>query len=213
MSKKKLIIDLAIGDGYVNKPKSQSALSGLTIKHSQKQVGYLLYKKNLLESAGFTCSLDSYTDTHGHHVIQLRTNRSPLIREVRNELYPFGKKVLTEDILAHFDEKSLAILFQDDGGREHTKYHRHSGQKYEVLPYINAFVLHTSSFTLEENALLVGKLEQMGIESRMKERKGYPVILITKVQAKERFVELVYPHLHPDMKYKIDAPVKYHGRK
>ena len=51
----------------------------------------------------------------------------------------------------------------------------------------------------------------MGIEARITQRKGYSTIIISKVKAKEKFVELVKPLLHVSMLYKIDAPVKYHG--
>jgi hypothetical protein len=211
MSKEKLIKDLALGDGYISKPKSNDSNSRLVIKHSTKQTDYALYKKELLEAAGFKCSIDMYTLENGYGVISIRTMANIVIKNVRVKLYPNDKKTVSQEIIKDFDSRSLAILFQDNGAREHTKYHRHSGKKYAVKPYINCFVLHQNCFSVEENELVISKLLEMGIESRSQTRKGYPVIIISKVQAKERFVELIKPLLHPSMAYKIDTPVKYYG--
>jgi hypothetical protein len=212
MSKEKLIIDLALGDGYLTKPKSETAFSGLVIKHSVSQADYLLHKKELLEKEGFKCSIDAYRDTNGFGIIQLRTSKNQIVRNVYNKLYIEGTKTISPAILNHFDAQSLALLFQDDGSREHTKWHRSNGERYAVKPYINAFLLYLNSFSEKELDLIITKMREMGIEARPQKRKGYPVILITKVEAKERFVEVVSPYICPSMQYKIDYPVKYYGR-
>ena len=211
MNKEKLIIDLALGDGYLSNPKSNKSNSRLVLKHSSKQTDYLLYKKSLLEKNGFKCSVDSYTDKKGYNVIQVRTMSNSIIKNIYSKLYLNNKKTITKEILKDFDNESLAILFQDDGSREHTKFHRYNGNKYAVKPYINAFTLYLNCFTNEENSLILSKLSEMGIEARITQRKGYSTIIISKVKAKERFVELVKPLLHKSMLYKIDTPVKYHG--
>lgn len=211
MNKEKLIIDLALGDGYLSKPRTDKSNSRLVLKHSSKQTDYLLYKKDLLEKNGFKCSIDSYTDQKGYNVVQVRTMSNIIVKNVYNKLYPNNKKTITKEILKNFDAHSLAILFQDDGSREHTKFHRYNGNKYAVKPYINAFTLYLNCFTNEENMLILSKFLEMGIEARITQRKGYSTIIISKVEAKEKFVELVKPLLYSSMLYKIDTPVKYHG--
>lgn len=212
MDCEKLIIDLSIGDGYLSIPKSDKANSKLALKHSKKQVEYLLYKQKLLEDHGFKCTYYEYTDKNGYEIVTCTTRCSPIIKEIRTSLYINRVKTLSPKILEKFDMQSLALLFQDDGSREYTKLHRVGGEIYKVKPYINAFVFWICSFSIEELELLKSKLLDLGIDSKISFRGKYPVILITKVKAKERFVEIVKPLLHPSMLYKIDAPVKYHGR-
>lgn len=212
MVKLKTIIDMALGDGYLTKPSSPTAKSSLVMKHSIKQSEYALYKKGLLEEKGVKCSLNSYIDTKGYGVFQVRTTATDLIRSARDLLYPEGKKKLSNEILDMFDEKTLSLLFQDDGAREHCKWHGTKDRgRYAVKPYINAFVFHLSNFSTNENNMFVEKLSDFGIEARVKNRRGYDVVLVTKKESKIKFVSLVTPHIYQSMKYKIDTPVFYYG--
>ncbi len=211
MSQEKLILDMALGDGYIAPPRTKNGNCSLRLKHSTKQTDYLLFKKSLLEEYGFKCSLNSYIDPKGFGVIYLITSRKELITNTYFKLYIDNKKKITEENLYNFDARSLAILFQDDGSRELVKFHRAAKVKYEINPYINAFVLHLQCFSVEEINLLRDKLLDMGIESRNGQRKGN-VILISKKESKKRFVQLISPFMCPSMAYKINYPVSYHGR-
>lgn len=211
MSKLKLIFDLAIGDGYLSKPKSDKANSCLVIKHSAKQAEYALYKKSLLESYGIKCSLDSYTDTKGHNVVQVRTMSSDLVLMARRLLYPSGVKLLSSEIIKNMDMFSFAILFQDDGSREHCKWHKSGETRKQVKTYINSFVLHLNSFSLSECENICERLFDFGIEARAILRKGRPTVVISKKKSKMLFVNEIYKFLHPSMHYKMDCPVFYHG--
>jgi hypothetical protein len=207
MSTKKLVQDMAVGDGYITKPKSATALSRLVMKHSSLQVDYLLWKKAILEKNGIKCAFDAYTDKHGYGVVQVRTTNTAEIREIRDAMYHDGAKHLTPDFIASFDAFSLALLFQDDGSREHRKWDYRPAGKVAVNPYINQFVLHVCNFASNEVEMLAKRLSEMGIEARMKLRKMQPVLIVSKVEAKRRFVDLVSPFLCPSMGYKIDLPV------
>lgn len=209
--KEKMILDMAIGDGYISKPRTINANSSLVLKHSAKQTDYLLYKKSLLESEGIKCTLSSYIDQKGYGVVQVFTAKKQFITDLRNKLYPNGKKTLTQEILKDFNAFSLAILFQDDGSRELCKFHRSSKIKYAVKPYINCFIICMHNFSLDEISLLIEKLKHIGIESRIGNRNGN-VILISLKESKKRFIDLINPFIHDSMKYKINYPISFHGK-
>jgi hypothetical protein len=211
MSIEKLVMDLALGDGYITKPRTDSAGASLVVKHSAKQSEYLLYKKGLLEHYGMPCSLDSYEDKKGYSVLQLRTSKNHIVRKVRDKLYVNGVKTLTPNNLSLFDSVSLALLYQDDGSREHAKWHRCDGRKYAVKPYINQFVLYVNNFSDTDVVNLLGAMLRLGVAGRAGKRKNYNVILVSRVAEKEKFAETVTPLLHYSMKYKIDAPVRFYG--
>jgi len=210
MSIEKLITDLAIGDGYIQPGKSTNANACLVVKHSTKQIDYLLEKKHHLEQLGMKCSIDTYTDRKGYGICQLRTKHSHIVTRIRELLYPDGCKTI-KNIIEKFDEESLAWLFQDDGGREHRKWSYYKGTRREVIPYINAFVLHVCTFSSEDCQLLQDKLLDMGIEARTRLRKGYHTMIVSKVESKKRFERIVKPRLHKSMSYKIDFPVSSQG--
>lgn len=50
-----------------------------------------------------------------------------------------------------------------------------------------------------------------GIENKIFDRKGY-VIAISKFNSKEKFIEVVKPHMCPTMTYKISGSLRNHGR-
>ena len=102
MDCEKLIIDLSIGDGYLSIPKSDKANSKLALKHSKKQVEYLLYKQKLLEDHGFKCTYYEYTDKNGYEIVTCTTRCSPIIKEIRTSLYINRVKTLSSKILEKF---------------------------------------------------------------------------------------------------------------
>jgi len=213
MNIKKLIFGLSLGDGYLTKPKSDTANSRLVIKHSAKQIEYLIYKKNLLENNGLICSMDAYTDKNGYSVVQLRTSKTRVIKEIQEKLYLNGKKEISEELMElYFDPFILSILFQDDGSREMAKWHRSNGTKYGVEPYINNFIIHTCNFSYVSNSLLQKKMEEMNIESRIIKRRKYDVIIVSKKEAKKEFVKTIKPYFCQSMLYKINSPLCFQKR-
>jgi len=202
---------MSLGDGYIATPRSENVGTRLVIKHSRNQLSYLLYKKALLENVGLTCSIDEYSDKSGFSIVQLRTWNSQEAIVIRDMFYIDGKKTLTEQSLAEFDLLSLALLFQDDGTKEVAHYHRCKGQRYAVKPYINRFVIHTSCFSFAETDLLAGKIKGLGVDCRTIYRSKYPVVAISRVDAKKAFVETISPFFCDSMRYKIDLPVQSHG--
>lgn len=212
MGIEKTIMDLALGDGYISKPRSVNGNCLLQLKHSTKQMNYLIYKKELLESYDIRCHMNAYIDPKGYGIVYLVTGKNPIITKIRTILYSDGfKKHFTRDVLEYFDERSLAIFFQDNGSREHAKWCRNKHGKYAVKPYINTFVLHVQNFDLDSINNFMNKLKTWNIDSRIGNCKG-PIICISKNDSKRIFVELVSPFICESMKYKIDAPIAFHGR-
>lgn len=212
MGIEKLLIDIALGDGYITRPKSINGNCCLVVKHSTKQMNYLLHKRALLEAHGISCHLNAYMDPNGFGTAYFITGKKPIITKIRHMLYSDGKKKhLTPEIMNYFDERTLAIFFQDDGAREHTKWHHSLQEKYAVKPYINSFILNVQDFDKDSIDRLIAKLNVWDIESRLVNRNG-SAICISKKDSKLKFVDLIMPHMCELMKYKIDAPVCFHGR-
>ncbi len=116
MERFKTILDLALGDGYITRPRSRNGNSNLRMNHSIKQKEYLLLKKEMLEEVGIKSIYREYADKNGFRVCYVLTRKYPEITEVRNLLYVNGVKTISQNLVDILDERSLALLFQDDGG-------------------------------------------------------------------------------------------------
>jgi hypothetical protein len=214
MEQKKIILDLALGDGYISKPKGEKGNSCLTMKHSLKQKEYLLHKMKILNENGIkTIYRETTSGIHG--VCYVMTGKLPIITEIRNLMYPNGKKIVPKEYIENMCEKSLALFFQDDGGHGIIKRERKklkSGSiSYLVKPYIGQFVFSTNVLDEESINFLCKKMNSFGIETKVYDRKG-PVIVISKIESKKIFVELIKPFMCPSMMYKIDRPLSNHGK-
>lgn len=212
--KNKLILDLSLGDGYLAKPRSENGNSHLRMHHSIKQKEYVLYKKTLLEKAGFRAI---YRETKVKHydTCYIMTGKLPEITEIRNFLYQDGKKTLSKEVIDLLDERSISILFQDDGCgsviKKESKKLKSGLVYYDVKPYIHQFSIATNDFDGASVEKLAEKLSSWGLVVKIYDRKG-PTIVISTIESKKKFVDIVKPYMCESMKYKISGEVCNHGR-
>lgn len=201
MEKLKTILDLALGDGYIPPPRSSKCNVHFRMNHGISQKEYVLHKKKLLEQVGIESVFREYTDKKGFKVCYVLTKRYPEILEARKILYPNGKKSISKELIEMLDERSLAYLFQDDGGAEvlTSKYKSSIGKKY-----INNFVLNVCSFDLDSVENLSNWLKESLVDNKIYKRKGYLVITIPKLVSKMNFVEMIKGYLHKTMQYKVE---------
>jgi hypothetical protein len=90
MNPEKIILDMALGDGYIAKPRSINDNCHLRLNHSIKQIEYLIFKKNILEANGIRCSMSSYTDKNGYGVVYAISSRKKIITNIWSKLYKNG---------------------------------------------------------------------------------------------------------------------------
>lgn len=156
--------------------------------HGIKQKEYAEYKTALLVRLGATCTYHKrnipdkrngvyYED----YTIRLKAN--PAFKELYNMLYVNGTKILSEDILDYFSERSLAFMFMDDGGK--------IGRGYTIA---------TNCFNEEDiKRFRLFLFEKFNLETSMFKSK----VLYVHAKSKNQFKQLIMPYICESMKYKL----------
>lgn len=119
-----------------------------------------------------------------------KTFSIPQFTEVYNLFYEDGTKVIRPGLVSdHIGGLGLRYWIMSDGSLQKDK---------------RSMILHTQSFTKEENLLLSSELNRkFGLHSRVIEHKDkYTVIFIPRRDA-QTIRELIYPHLLPHFAYKL----------
>lgn len=118
-----------------------------------------------------------------------RTISHPELTKWREIFYPFGKKIIPENINDLLrDPISIAIWYMDDGSLSSRK---------------DTFILNTQSFTFEDNVKLQKcLLQNFGIVTTVNRDKIYYRLYINKISAKH-FESLVKRHVTMLMSYKL----------
>jgi hypothetical protein len=122
--------------------------------------------------------------------LQVHTRSYPYLTSIYNLFYQNinGKMVKTIDygLLPYLDDIALAYWAMDDGAKAK-----------------KGFYLHTKGFTYAEVYKLVAMLHyQFQLNCTVQNHESMPVIYI-RTESMPRFVELVRPHFHQDMMYKL----------
>lgn len=117
---KSVLIGTLLGDGALQKGVKTWNPVG-KIEHSQTQLEYLLYKKNLIGE--ITCKLtlkdryDKRTDKI-YKTCWFTLCTHPFLTLIYDKLYQNKKKIISKELLEeYFSDLSLALLYQDDGNK------------------------------------------------------------------------------------------------
>ena len=125
--------------------------------------------------------------------LRLRTISHSALTALMSEFYPEGKKVLpscVDSIMT--DPLALAVWFMDDGNvvRNEGKW--------------KGYHLNTQSFTYDEHVVLSELFEKIhGIHPIIEKNNGSYRIGIWRRESREKFRDLVAPHILPSMQYKL----------
>jgi hypothetical protein len=118
--KLKLLTAMVLGDGCLTKIKNKRSLQ-LSVKHCAEQLGWLQYKRDLIEEI-FDVQIairSSDTKLNGKIFQQYRFRISRAGDEVfeylKDEVYSTGKRRPTVEALSRIDEHGLALLYLDNG--------------------------------------------------------------------------------------------------
>lgn len=187
---KSIIIGTLLGDGYIYKDKYGGCY--LEIKHSDKQKDYVFW---LYEKLKNICPSKPKQRKDNMQWKFNTTTISDLVL-LRDNFYPGGTKIVPKNISETLIRPlSLAIWYMDDGSLDfRPKSHC-------------ALSLKTNSFTLNECEKLSEVLKNnfgviSSVQNTICRGKKYPQIYIGK-HGRDRFINLVSPHIIPCFKYKL----------
>ena len=115
--------------------------------------------------------------------VYFTTRQLTSITELHNLFYKEGKKIVPLNIGSLLTEKSLAYWAMDDGDNHRSGY-----------------ILNTSGFTLDDVKVLQAVLyDNWELETSIHSRNR----LYINSKSKNKFIELIRPHFHYSMLYKI----------
>ncbi len=182
-----VVLGTLLGDGSFTK---QNALK---MVHSDKQKKYAEYKAFLLGGStkeriggGYSPSLQT----------SVYVGANAQICKLRELMYSNGKKEI-HSIVHMIDPISLAFWYMDDG------YCVYDNRNRNWKPMV---AISTDGFTKEENELLVKRLIDLGISSKVFQYKNYWRI---KIEDHDAFFNMISPYIIDSMKYKI--PDRFHS--
>lgn len=156
--------------------------------HGIKQKEYAEYKASLLERLGATCTYHKRNIPDKRNGIYyedytIRLKANPAFRDLYSMLYVDGIKVLSENILNYFTERSLAFMFMDDGSK--------IGRGYTIA---------TNCFSEEDiKRFRLFLLEKFNLETSMFKSR----VLYIHAKSKNHFKWLIEPYICESMKYKL----------
>ncbi len=151
------------------------------VHHGLEQRSYVEFKHRLLEDY-----VQSPPRQSGR-AYYFRTVTHPEFSKYREYFYETNRKVVPIDLLREqLTGLGLAIWLMDDGSADG-----------------GAVRLNTQSFSRDENVALASILRTtFGLDVRLnRDKHGYRLRIAAG--SRERLIEVVRPHMHPDMSYKL----------
>lgn len=136
---------------------------------------------------------DKRFDCYGY---KLWTTNSRYFDKLRGIFYPKNRKIVTKYIADRLDFQALAYAWMCDGFLEHQK-----NRKSNKVQNRGWFCLE--GFTKEELEILVTRLSDLGIESRLSPVEwGYGYRIQISGTALQIFIDKIYPYVLESFKYK-----------
>lgn len=180
-----VLVGTILGDGYINKNGQVS------ISHSEKQKSYIDFMQTILGGNIITRINTGFGTNKIINVLTLPVNEQT--KELRKICYPDGKKTLI-NIKQYIDEKSLAMLYMDDGSLSKT------GQELRIS---------TEGYSYDDHLIFVEIFKKYNIDINIRTRKimykkvekTYNYISMNNVN-RDKFLKLIAPYMHQSMSYK-----------
>jgi hypothetical protein len=190
-----IVYGSVLGDGSLGKP-TKGVNYHLTVAHSRRQVSYLRWKHEQLRPlVGPHNVYRRYDSRHDqtYETWRFASVTLPALTELRREVYEGGSKGIPQSLLDRMDTLALAVWYMDDGGLQ---------GRDGCSPAIA-----TVCFSLEDVGRACDWLNnRWGIASHPTAERR----IMLSASSRERFRELIEPHVIPEMQYKLPAP--FHAR-
>ncbi len=186
-----VVLGTLMGDGHMLER------GVLKISHCPEQLGYLEYLHEILgsELARPIAYSEKVMPKSGNVVgtYSFYTRPHVWFRELRQQFYPEGKRILPKGILEELSARSLAIFYCDDGHLSEDKY--------------PSFAV--GDLTLDDVARFRGILEtRFGLETTLCRLETTCKIVSIRARACERFFEIVAPHIVSCLRYKLPPRIR-----
>lgn len=168
-----------------------------SIAHRPSQIGYLLFKKDLLEKiTRKPVSLRELNTAKGDRILSVEPKLIPLSRVLVKKLYPGGVKTITRKFLNFLTPQGIAIWFMDKGGKS---FKKKAGRIHALEVTLNT---HSSK---EVNETIVAYFAEVwGINWGLSRNQGrYRLRLGTR--AGKSVLSFLKPYIHSSMLSKIET--------
>lgn len=191
-NKKAILIGMVLGDGYLKVTEN----AGISITHSEKQLEYLLYKKQLLEEILICKPITlQKVKPNMYNTICYRIDKGhKYFRILRKWVYINNKKTFSRKILNYLNPLGIAIWYMDDGCLSAKK---RNGKIHAYELFLNTHL------TKKENQVIIDYFNEVwNIKfQQVKNKNAYRLRMSTKEIKK--FMLLIKDYIHPSMSYKI----------
>lgn len=182
-----------LGDGWISPARKQGHRSYMAFTHGSKQLEYLEWKKDFLESFGIICKMRTYihmSDRYksGSCVSYSFTSRVSDVFSQFRELYYKKQKFVNRDDIENLDEFGLAVWYMDDGNIWNRK------NKSSCITF------NTQSFTKEDVLFLIDFLFRKWQIVSTYNKSDNTIRVSSKSCAK--LIEIVRPYIIKCFEYK-----------
>lgn len=180
-----VLIGSLLGDAYLSKNSAGNIIGGFT--HCVKQKDFVLHKyeilKNICSQPRIKKLKDERFKVKEYEQISVTIRSFANLKNIYNNFYEEGKKIVKKEILEQLDGLGLAIWFMDDG----------SNAKY-------GYILCTNGFNNNDRKVIQEVFKnKFNLETTI--RKTGEIYI--KAESKEIFKSLIQPYIIPSMQYKL----------
>lgn len=169
------IMGIILGDGHISKHGE------IVLKHSWKQLDYLLFKMNYLRGLGISMSdprteIANLSNGKSYTCYSSKSKSMDVLKKLRKKMYPYGKKTIRSTIVENMNAFDLAILILDDGSVQ-------QGSSSGVGKY-NGIRIATECFDKNEHEILCKYLRyNFGLQPQINYKKGNPYIYFNLIDS------------------------------
>lgn len=179
-----VILGCILGDGRLDKPEAGN--SRLLVRHSIKQLDYVIYKHSLLKPYSLRLFVVEWFDKRTgkeYKAVGFNTKRDKLFTELYRVFYPKNRKVIPDNISELANEIALAIFIGDDGTWD---------------PTARTVKISVDSYDNDSRINIKKWLDNLGIEATIEKDRIYILR-----RAYPHFIKLIRSYLPPTMHYKL----------
>lgn len=171
-----ILIGSVLGDGYIYQ------LGKIQLEHSDHQQEYLKWKYQELQNLAYKAisKVERVDKRSGKIYISYRFWLRQYFRSWRQYFYEGSIKTFPSSL--RISPLSLAVWYMDDGSYSDKK-----------------FILSTESFNKLSLERIIKELEQLGIDAYIRSNQKISI----RARSNQNFLNLIQPHIHKSMKYKL----------
>lgn len=159
---KSALIGTILADGSISKQRTPNGRSSCEITHTNKNLDYLQFKKQLFELLPDTkCTIKAHNKVSKdktYLLYRLATNRTDWLTQLRNDLYKVDNnhriKIVPKNYINQFTELTFLLMYLDDGCLR-IKYNK------KGIPSQFRITLCLESFSLQELISITDKFNEI----------------------------------------------------